>query len=221
MKVLLITLALLFGFSGYTTGIEAADSLSTAPVPMVSPPVIKTPLPSLAPIGEDIQDWQARWEFAHLLSYTKRYDESLGQYRKLLQEKPDLQKARIEMASVLSWAGKADEAVAVLRSVPQQDMDKDERLALADIFLAGKDYTAAEALLTEQLEISPNEDAARLKLAELLSWTKRYEASLKEYETLLTHRPDDVQVRRKYAYVLIWAGKRDQAIEELRKSLKE
>ncbi len=219
MKTMLIAFTLFLTFSGYTTNIEAATPATS--LPEVTQPAATTSVPPLAPIGEDIQDWEARWELARLLSFTKRYDESLIQYRKLLLEKPTLQKARLEMASVLSWAGKTEEAVATLRSVPQQDIDKDNRLAFADIFIASKDYVAAEALLVEHLQSSPSDDLARLKLADLLSWIKRYDASLKEYEIILKHQPNDSQVRRKYGYVLIWAGKRDQAVIELRKSLKE
>ncbi len=216
IRALVFSLALILIWG---STVSAASNLPEPPAPPSAPPAGKAPLPSLAPIGEDIADWQARWELARLLSYVKRYDESLVQYRLLLKEKPALQKARVEMASVLSWAGKTGEALDLLRSLPQQDLDDDARLALADIFIAAKDYVAAEALLSERLQTAPDDDAARLKLAEVLSWTKRYEASLKEYEAILKRRPDDMQIRRKYAFVLIWAGKRNQALEELRKSL--
>ena len=217
MNRLLIALIVLLVFPSCPANVKAVEP---APLtPEVQPSAESAQLPNLAPIGEDIQDWQARWELARLLSYTKRYEESLAQYRRLLQEKPDLPKALLEMAAVWSWSGKTSEAVALLRNVPQQKMDNEMRAAMADIFIAAKDYPAAEALLTEYLQLSPNDDIMRLKLAELLSWAKRYSASLEAYELILKHRPNDTQVRRKYAYVLLWAGKRDQATEELRKSL--
>ncbi len=224
MRILLFVLALVTGLSGQNGLTWAADPAVPPPAaiqPAASPPVSHTPQPDLAAIGEDIPDWQARWELARLLSYVKRYDESLAQYRKLLQEKPNLQEARIEMASVLSWTGRVDEALALLHKIPQQGLNRNGRLALADIFIAGRDYPAAEALLWEELQASPDDDPSRLKLAEILSWSKRYDDSLKEYAILLKHQPDDQQLRRKYAYVLIWAGKREQAVDELRKSLKE
>jgi len=224
MRYLLIIIALLPSFFWKAPLIKAAQSTILQPAvskPLLPPSASQIPKPDLLAIGEDIQDWQARRELARLLSYVKRYDESLEEYRKLLKEKPDLQEAWIEMASVLSWSGKIDDALVLLRNVPQQGLKKNERLALADIFIAGRDYPAAEALLREELESSPEDDQTRLKLAEFLSWTKRYEDSLREYTTLLKHRPSDIQIRRKYAYILIWSGKREQAVEELRKSLKE
>lgn len=177
--------------------------------------------PELVPIGEDIEDWQARWELARLLSYTKRYDASLSQYQKLLEEKPQLVQARIEMATVLFWSGKSEEAASILRQVPQQDLSSEAKIALVDIYIAGKEYAKAEELLKKHIQDYPTDDAARLKLAEILSWTKRYDDSLAAYESILQRHPDDVQVRRKYAYVLIWAGRQDQAASELRKSLGE
>lgn len=54
----------------------------------------------------------------------------------------------------------------------------------------------------------------------MLSWMKQYEASLAEYERILAARPDDIQVRRRYAQVLIWASRYDEAVRELRKTLR-
>jgi thioredoxin-like negative regulator of GroEL len=199
-----------------------ATGLAAPPEPT---PVLPAPAtarqPEPTPIGEDIPDWEARWELARLLSYTKRYDEALLQYQKVLQARPDLQKARIEMAQVYSWAGQSDRALEQLGQVGQDQLDQESRLALADIFIAAKQYLAAEALLSEHLEQHPADDQVRLKLAELLSWTKRYGESLDQYAQILAHRPDDVQVRRKYAYVLIWSGRREEAMVELRRSLGE
>lgn len=192
----------------------APPTASTVPNPASQPP-------ELAPIGEDIEDWQARWELARLLSYTKRYDESLQQYRKLLEEKPDLTDARVEMATVLAWSGRFEEAARIIEKLPAKELGEEARLALADILIAAKSYAAAEEILRQRLKNAPADDTARLKLAELLSWDKRYDDSLQQYELILENRPEDVQVRRKYAYVLIWAGKRDKAAQELRKSLGE
>jgi len=177
--------------------------------------------PDLAPVGEEIPAWQARWELARLLSYVKRYAESVAEYQKLLKEKPDLAQARLEMAKVLFWDGKTSEASKVLGSLPEKELDAESRLTLIDIAIAQKEYPKAEQMLVAQLATHPDDDAARFRLAEIFSWLKRYEDSLAAYRIILQHRPDDTQVRRKYAYVLIWAGKRDAAVEELRKSLKE
>lgn len=195
----------------------AAALAATPAAPTPSPPA----QPTLGPGTGDIPEWQARWELARLLSYDKRYDDSLQEYRQVLAAKPDLVQAKVEMAQVLFWAGRGDEALAILKAAPREALDDPSRLTLADLLIAQKQYQPAEAILADYLARHPDDQAARLKLAELLSWVKRYDASLAEYRRLLADRPDDAQLRRKYAFVLIWAGQRDQAQAELRKTLPE
>lgn len=170
--------------------------------------------------GEEIPEWQARWELAKVLSYTKQYDESITEYKKVLQKKPDLYRARAEMANVMFWQGKHSEAIAELEQIPKVKIDEKTKVLMADIYISYKQYQKAEPLLREYLQKQPEDNRARLKLAELLSWTKQYNASLAEYETILKAIPDDIQVRRKYAFVLIWAGRHADAARELRKTLK-
>jgi tetratricopeptide (TPR) repeat protein len=168
----------------------------------------------------EIPAWQARWELARTLTYLKRYEESLGEYRKLLQQKPDLSAARAEMANVLFWAGRPKEALAELERIPSGSLGDRDSVLMADLYAAEKRYEQARPLYAEYLNRHPDDQAVRLKLAQLLSWTKQYEASLTEYEKILKARPEDVQVRRKYAQVLLWASRYGEAAAELRKTLR-
>lgn len=168
---------------------------------------------------DEIPDWQARLELARLLSYVKRYDESLAEYQKVLKEKPDLVDARLEMAAVLYWSGHAGEALNLLEQTPPEQLNADSRLLLADIYVTQKHYDLAEPIYREHLRTHPDDLAVRLKLAELLGYTKDYPQSIKEYQLILKERPDDIQVRRQYALVLSWAGRHAEAIAELRKTL--
>ncbi len=177
--------------------------------------------PALGPGVEEIPEWQARWELARLLSYEKRYQESLKEYRLVLAQKPDLQPAKFEMAQVLYWAGQGSEALPLLQSVPPEALDDPTRLTLAELLIAQKQYRPAESILVDYLARHSDDLGARLKLADLLSWDQRYDAALAEFRRIMAARPDDIQVRRKYAFVLIWAGRRDQAAVELRKTLPE
>jgi len=93
-------------------GTFSAHSEETAKKFLI-PPSIQGASPSgpklikVAPVkpGEEIPDWVARWELARVLSYAKRYDESITEYEKVLKEKPDLTEAKLEMAKVLFWKG--------------------------------------------------------------------------------------------------------------------
>lgn len=168
---------------------------------------------------EEIPDWLARWELARVLSYVKRYDEALVEYRKLIREKPALTDARLEMARLLFWQGKTDEALGEAEKVPPANLNDDARELMADLYRSQKRYDRAEPLYRFCLDRNPERDRIRLKLAEMLSWMKRYDESLAEYEKLLAKKPQDIQVRRKYAVVLIWAGRNEDAVRELKQTL--
>jgi len=168
---------------------------------------------------EEIPAWQARWELARVLSRLKRYDEAAAEYRKLIQEKPDLVEAKVEMAQVQFWQGKNAEAIAELERIAPTRIDDGTRELMADLYRANKRYDKAEPLYRSILERSPGNDQVRLKLAEILSWIKRYDESLAEYGKILAKRPQDIQLRRKYAFVLIWAGRLPEAAQELKQTL--
>lgn len=168
----------------------------------------------------EISDWEARLELARVLSYSKKYDESLQEYKQLLQAKPDFFKARIEMAKVLFYQEKIDEALIELSKVPHQEIDDASWVIIADIYRKKKNYQAAEDIYFQYLKKFPQDDKIRLKLAEIFSWEKRYLESIHQYRIILSHQPDDLQVRRRYAQVLTWMGEDQEAIKEWRKTLK-
>lgn len=170
---------------------------------------------------EEIPAWQARLELARLLSYRERYEESVNQYRRVLEEKPDLVEARLELARVLFWKGDTSEAEAVFASIPQKELPSDAKLELADIYLSKEEYGKALDIYSDYLKIAPDRHGIRLKKAQILSWQGNYDASLREYERILNARPDDIQVRRLYAQVLIWAERFDDAIIELERAIGE
>lgn len=178
---------------------------------------------SQAPVRQppkDIPDWQARWELARALSYLKRYDESLAEYRKVLKEMPKLFEAQAEMANVLLSAGSPSDALKALEQIPVGSLGEKDRLMMADLYVIQRRYQQAEGLYTDYLGRHPDDLRVRLKRAEMLSWAKNYDASLAEYQKILNARPEDIQVRRKYAQVLIWASRFDDAARELRRTLK-
>ena len=221
----LLSGCILFGLL-FFFGTFSAHSEETAKKFLI-PPSIQGASPSgpklikVAPFkpGEEIPDWVARWELARVLSYAKRYDESITEYEKVLKEKPDLTEAKLEMAKVLFWKGDQKSAIQILQQVPPKDMTGDTKVLMADLLVAQKDYAKAAPLYKAHLDSHPKDQAARLKLAEMLSWQKKYDESLNEYRKILKALPDDIQVRRRYAFVLIWAGKHSEAASELKKTL--
>lgn len=170
--------------------------------------------------GDEISDWQARLELARVLSYLKRYDESLQEYQQLIQAHPEAVEARIEMAKVLFYQNRTDEALAEFSKIPSQKINDATWVLIADIYRQMKQYQEAERIYSQYLNKKPQDDKVRLKLAELLSWQKRYNESIHHYQIILSHRPNDIQVRRRYAQVLTWMGQDEEAVEEWRKTLK-
>lgn len=169
--------------------------------------------------GKAITEWDARLEYARLLSNLHRYDESLIQLNKLLVEKPDSPIVKIEIAQVFYYQGKNKEALQLLEKIPQEDIDDKTKLLMADVYLALKEYPKAESIYREELKKSPDNDPIKFKLAELFSWQKKYSDSVQLYRQILVNHPDDIQLRRKYAMVLMWMGEDEEAAKELEKTL--
>lgn len=170
-------------------------------------------------LGKEVTDWEARLEYARLLSNMKRYDESLIQLDKLLIMRPNSVPVQIEIAKIFYYQEKQKEALELLEKIPPKDINDKTRLLMADIYLAIKNYPKAESIYRHHLESEADDDITKFKLAELLSWEKRYGESVQLYRQLLEKRPKDIQIRRKYAMVLMWMGEDDEAAKELEQTL--
>ncbi len=175
--------------------------------------------PEMPSLEQKLPEWMARWELAKVLSYVQRYEESIAEYKKVLQEKPDLKQAKLEMAKVMAWAGHREQAQNILETFARKDLDPQTRIELADIYAAQKEYAKAISIYQAHLGKHPKKDHIRLKLAQTLSWAGEYEKSLKEYKALVDRHPEDIQLRRQYAQVLTWAERYEQAIMQYRQSL--
>lgn len=170
-------------------------------------------------LGKEVSDWDARLEYARLLSNLHRYDESLTQLRTLLAETPNSAVVQIELAQVLYYQGKYKEALQILEKIPSKDINDKTRILMADIYLALKEYPKAELIYRDHLKKSTDDDLTKFKLAELLSWQKKYKESVELYRQILAKNPDDIQIRRKYAMVLMWMGNESEAAKELENTL--
>ena len=171
-------------------------------------------------VGEEVRGWQARLELARLLAYSKRYDEALAEYGKVLAERPDSREAKIGMAQVYYWMGRNAEAAKAIEGLDESGLSGEERLLWADLAVTRQDWGTAERIYRSHLAQHGGDQAVRFRLAEVLGWDGKFKESIAEYETLLAALPDDAQIRRKYAQVLEWAGRRDDAIREYQKTLK-
>lgn len=190
----------------------AAGLAAAVPPPETAPEV---PVTVLAVIEED----QARLELARVLAYAQRYEESLVEYRRVLEIRANPGALRAEYGQVLGWAGQIDEAKAVLLTVPEDDLSAAAAIFLADLLLGDERLGDAARLYRRALGERPEDHATRFKLARVLSWQEDYAASFAEFRRLLQALPDDVQVRRHYAQVLGYAGLVDEAVQAWRRAL--
>ena len=204
-------------FFMFCTNAVSAQSETSPSSAAITP---RKPSPELVAVGNEIPDWQARLELARVLSYAKRYDESIAEYKKVLIEKPDILNVKIEIAEVLFWSGNKDAAYEQLKLINLENIDEKAKGMLADLYVARSEFDRAEPLYRNYLNKYPDDDKVRVKLAEVLSWRKKYDESISEFKAVLKKYPDDIQVRRKYAFVLIWDGKHTEGVDELKKTLK-
>lgn len=171
------------------------------------------------PTSTDLSNLETRLEYARVLSYLKRYDDSIEEYQKLLQEQPDWIEIQVELAKVYYYKKEYEKAIEILAKIPPEKMTGELNVILGDIYMAQKNYAKAEEFYNTALRTIPENDAIKLKIAGMLSWQKRYEESLNIYRSLLERHPNDIQLRRKYAMVLLWSGKEAEAADELKKTL--
>ncbi len=73
-------------------------------------------------------DYEARIQYARVLSWDRRYRESERQYQTLLEQKPDRADLRYEYASILSYDQQYVPAINVFRSVTNLDDARQQRL---------------------------------------------------------------------------------------------
>jgi len=206
-----ILLAAMFSCAALVASAGAADSEPTqAPA---------TPVPS--PTEGELSDTATRIELAKVLTYDKKYPEAIEAYHQVLATDPNNIEAKIGLSEVLYWTGKSDEAAAVLKDVPEDKLEDKDKLMLADLLVAKKDYPSAIRIFTTYLNQKPDDYSVRLKLADVQSWTKDYPEAIANYELILKARPKDRQVRRKYGMVLSWSGQNEKAAEQLRESLSQ
>lgn len=169
---------------------------------------------------KQINDIETRLEYARVLSYMKKYDESVQEYQKVLKDNPNLVEAKVELAKVYYYQGKYTEALQGINALPKNEKTAEIEFLLADIYLVQKDYTEAEEIYKKLLtELPDKNDIILLKLAEIYSWQKKYPESLSIYEELVNKHPNDIQLQRKYAMVLMWSGKQKEAAEILKRTL--
>ncbi|MCA9665612.1 MAG: tetratricopeptide repeat protein [Myxococcales bacterium] len=128
---------------------------------------------------------------ARVLSWARRYDESVAAYRAYLRARPKDPKALLEMAAVLGW---------------QASKAKREHAAL---------------LYKRYLLDNPQDCQTRVKLGRLRYWMGQYKRAVAEFRRCLSSNPGDDELRELLAHVLAESGDLRAAKDQLEKLSKD
>lgn len=164
-----------------------------------------------APVVSNAQSVSLK--LARALSYQKKYNEAIVQYRQYLKSSPGDSQSHIELGDILFWTGDYNGAI--------EEYDKagtNPKFSLiaakkkAEILAIKKDYSGAEALYKQGLAATPNDLSARIKYAQTLSYSKRYNESLAQYDAVLEKDPNNLEALQGKAEVLSWARRYKESV---------
>ena len=143
---------------------------------------------------------------ARVLSWAKKYDESVRLYKEWLTKYPRDPQGEIELARVLSWSKNYDGSVAEYQKILRWDPNnRQARLEMARVLGWDKQYGRALAELQVLLKAKPNEFDALLLQARIYSYQTRWKDSLRVYNAALQIRPADRAALTGKAQVLVWS----------------
>ncbi|MGM0426556.1 MAG: tetratricopeptide repeat protein [Thermodesulfobacteriota bacterium] len=151
------------------------------------------PPESLIPEQQWITDFDARLALARILAYEgQALDDSLEEYRMLLDQDPDNLLIRVEMARVLILKEDTAEALSLVKDLQGMSLNDPETLvALADLEASLGHAARCRDLYLKAIRRSNRPETVRLKLADRMNmWGDFYEAEAIYRERLHAHPAD-------------------------------
>jgi tetratricopeptide (TPR) repeat protein len=152
-------------------------------------------------------NFKALLRTAKMLSWTRRFDESIARYDIALAVEPEDYDAALGRARVLSWAGRYKEARAGFEALCERDPnDVDARLGLARSFAWAGRLPRARTEYGRVLDSDPGNVDARVGLAYLDLWTGEVGDAAAQSRELSADHPDNEEVAELRANVSKSAG---------------
>lgn len=166
----------------------------------------------------------ALYEYATVLSWDGKYDESLVTYRKLLAVQPENHGLHLEMARVLLWQADlekrpacAADALAECDSMLVHDPRNVEALKLsAAIDLRFSRYLEARMRLDRALRAAPEDAEATRLMAEAWEGARQHDQAIGLLRAYLKVHPAVIALRWSLADILVKRGRLGEAAEEYR-----
>lgn len=136
---------------------------------------------------QEKKDFLIELELARVLSWDKRYDESLAEYQHLLDKYPENVTVLTEMAKIYDYMG--------------------------NHAAAQEHYTKAMKINEEILKANPNDVDAHLSLARIYNATGHLAEAEEQYKQLIKLQPNNIQLLLDYGQTLAQQGKEDLALQ--------
>jgi tetratricopeptide (TPR) repeat protein len=133
---------------------------------------------------------------------------------------PENPKARLAMSELLIAEGKLDEAVRELEAVASQAWSARFELALADVYVKGRRYDSAMAILGPFVRRFPDATAVRNVLGAAALSGQRPELALAEFQEVVKREPDNLLGRYGLAAALVQVGRPGEGLTEFQRLAK-
>lgn len=168
-------------------------------------------------LDEPAVDAEAREKLAQMLSWQRRFEESIELYEELRRRYPEQAKtADMGIARCYAWDRQTRRAVEVIESGLQDNPDDLELLMLlGQVESWGGHTTKALAAFERVMELDPWNRDAWIGKARTLSWSGELVEGEHEFRWLLYRYIDDTEALVGLAYDLIWTGRLKNAREVL------
>ncbi len=136
-------------------------------------------------------------ELARLLSWDKRYSESISAYEKILELAPGDADARAGLARVASWMGQYHDAIKLYKSVvAEYPRHVEARLGLGDVLSWKGEHAAAIEHFLVALAMTPGDVEILKRLGKVWSWRGNRTEALKYYTRAAQLAQDDSSIER-------------------------
>ena len=135
-----------------------------------------------------------------------------------VRKEPTPAEFRKEVAGVLATVGRYKEALSMYDGL---ELTYDDRLRIAEIFVAQNDFGAAEVRLRGMLRDDPDNRPTRLLLADVLTWDRKYPEAERMLTEMRAAAPTDAGVLSRLATVYVYDNRAERAVALLTPPLTE